>query len=229
MVFVTDKVDLFGSLSQGFAPSEVGRVLRQQAGSGGAVERIDSEAPTVDDYEVGLRGDWSMLEKSVVGFYSESDLGTNFTRNLQVTRQEERIWGVESNVKLDLTGQWTLGGTTPWVASATDEDGDGDLDEELPNTRVPPIKLTGFGEYAPFEWWSNRLQVLDSGDRSPDSTIFGSAPVESFTGWLTTRPSASVPAISASAWRTCSTRTTSPLRPKRSGWTRPSPRDRAAP
>ncbi|MFW6033157.1 MAG: TonB-dependent receptor domain-containing protein, partial [Phycisphaeraceae bacterium] len=184
VVYLNEEMELFGGFSQGFALSEVGRVLQDQVSyfGGGSVEAIRPEAQTVDNYELGLRGDWGRLRGSVAGFFSESDLGTTFDNaTLQVIRQPEEIWGIESGVEYDIHEQWTLGGTATWIESRTDADGDGDLDEELPSTRVPPIKLTGFVEYRPTHWWNNRLQVLFSGDREPDTTVFGSAEVDSFT------------------------------------------------
>jgi len=176
-VYLSDEIDLFGGFSQGFSVVDVGSVLRGPAfsgGGGGDAEDLDPDAQKVDHYELGVRGDWGWLRGSVVGFYSESDLGTTFQSFARVNRQPEDIWGIESSIEADLHEQWTVGGTATWIDSETDLDGDGDMDEELPNRRVPPIKLTGFVEYRPLDWWQNRLQVLYSGDRDPDgATNFG--------------------------------------------------------
>lgn len=178
---ITDRFDLFGGFSQGFAPSEVGRVLREQADTGDSVEGIDPEAQEVDNYEIGLRSNSGALTGAITGFYSESDLGTGFDSNLNVTRNEEEIWGVEADLQYEVTDRWTIGNTTTVMQSATDDDGDGELDEDLPNTRIPPLKVTGFVEYAPTDRFRTRLRGLFSGDRDPDSTAFGSAEVNSFT------------------------------------------------
>lgn len=186
VMYIIDEIDLFGGFSQGFTVADAGSVLRAPAsawsGGGGSVENINPEAQEVDNYELGLRGDWGWLSGSVAGFFSESDLGTTFGSFGQVSRQEEEVWGIESSIEVDPHEQWTFGGTATWIASRTDLDGDGDLDEELPNRRVPPMKLTGFVEYRPFEWWSNRVQVLYSGDRDPDgATNFGTTGAPNFT------------------------------------------------
>ncbi len=180
VVYLTEQLNLFGGFSQGFAPSEVGRVLREQADSGNSVEDIDPDAQTVDNYELGLRKTSGDFTGAITGFFSESDLGTGFDQNLQVTRNPEEIWGIEVDLEYDVTENWRIGNTTTWIESATDEDGDGDLDEELPNTRVPPVKVTGFVEYRPTDRFRTRLRGLFSDDRDPDSTAFGSTEVDAF-------------------------------------------------
>lgn len=180
VIHVGDKTDLFGGFSQGFAPSEVGRVLRQQADTGNSVEDIDPEAQNVDNYEIGLRTRAGAFKGSIVGFHSQSDLGVGFDPNLQVTRNPEEIWGIETDLQYDLSDHWTAGNTTTIMHSYTDGDGDGDLDEDLPSTRVPPLKVTGFLEYAPTDRFSTRIRGLFSGDREPDSSAFGSAEINSY-------------------------------------------------
>lgn len=174
---VTDNIDLFGGFSQGFAPAQLGRFLQNEAtpapiGSGFvAADQIDFEAQKVDNYELGLRGRWDRVRGEVVGFFSESNRGTTFDDQLRVVRQPEEIWGVESSLAVDVTPRVTVGGTTTWIDGRADLDGDGDLDEELPSSRIPPYKLTGFVEYEPTDWWQNRLQVLHSGSRDPDGQV----------------------------------------------------------
>lgn len=184
--YLTEQMELFGGFSQGFSVVDVGSVLRGPAfsgGGGGSAENLDPEAQKVDNYEVGVRGDWGRVRGSLAAFYSESDLGTTFQSFARVNRQPEEIWGIESSIEFQPHHQWRFGGTLTVIDSRTDGDGDGDLDEELPNRRIPPMKLTGFVEYEPFDWWRNRLQLLYSGDREPSgATNFNGAPddVESF-------------------------------------------------
>lgn len=175
--YLSEATELFGGYSQGYSVSDVRSVLRQNAFSGSAAsddeivasaEALNPEAQEVDNYEIGLRGDWLDVRGAVIAFYSESDLGLNFGSFARVTRQPEEIWGIETSVEADLNPHWTLGGTATWLDSRTDLDGDGSLDEELPNRRLPPIKLTGFVGYQSDRGWSNRLQFLYSGTRSPD-------------------------------------------------------------
>jgi len=177
--YLTDEMDLFGGFSQGFSVSDVRSILRGPAfsgGAGGTAEILNPEAQKVDNYELGLRGDWRTVRGSVVAFFSESELGVTFSNFAQVNRQPEEIWGIEASLEADVHSQWTVGGTATWLDSRTDLDGDGDLDEELPTRRLPPVKLTGFVDYNPFDWWANRLQLLYSGTREADgATNFAGA------------------------------------------------------
>ncbi|UEX77743.1 TonB-dependent receptor [Spiribacter halobius] len=183
VAFITENIDLFGGFSQGFTVTEAIGELQSAAsawaGGGGSAEDLDPEAQKVDHYELGLRGSWDRIEGSLVGFYSESDLGTTFEGFAQPVREPEEIFGVELSLEAELNPQWSAGGTVTWADSNTDADGDGDLDEELPTRRVPPVKITGFAEYSPYGWWRNRLQLLYSGDREPDgATNFAGTPDE---------------------------------------------------
>jgi iron complex outermembrane receptor protein len=180
VIHMSDQVDLFGGFSQGFRPSEVGRVLREQADGGDSVEKIDPKAQTVDNFEIGVRSTTGTLTGSITGFHSQSDLGTTFDSNLQVERNEEEIWGLETDLQYELTDHWTVGNTNTIIHSYTDGDGDGNLDEDLPNTRIPPLKVTGFVEFAPSDRFSTRLRGLFSGDREPNASGFGASEVNAF-------------------------------------------------
>lgn len=49
--------------------------------------------------------------------------------------------------------------------------------------RIPPIKVTGYVEYMPTDWWSLRLDGVYSGSRDDafnDRVAFGGAKVEDF-------------------------------------------------
>jgi len=180
--FLTDEMELFGGFSQGFSVEDLSSALQGAGanfGAGGSVTTIETEALEVDNYEIGLRGDWDKVRGSVVGFISESDFGVTRQIFAQVTRQPEEIRGIELSFEADVHSQWTVGGTATWLESEADLDGDGNLDEELPTRRVPPDKFTAFVEYDPLDWWTNRLQLLYSGTREPDgATNFAGAPDE---------------------------------------------------
>jgi len=180
--YMTDEIELFGGFSQGFSVADVRGVLRGPAfsgGAGGTAAILNPEAQEVDNYELGLRGAWEKVRGSVVAFFSESELGVTFENFARLNRQPEEIWGIESSIEADVHPRWTVGGTATWLDSKTDLDGDGNLDEELPTRRIPPVKITGFVEHNPSHRWSNRLQLLYSGTREPDgATNFGGLPDE---------------------------------------------------
>jgi iron complex outermembrane receptor protein len=181
VAYLTDHVDLYGGFSQGFSLGDVGRGIRESS-AGTDLSDQPPSGKKVDNYELGLRGDWDMFTGSVVGFYSETDKGSTFRgTGLTLGRNPQEIWGVESSLEFRPTEKWTVGGTATWIDSQADLDGDGDLDEELPIANVPPAKLTGFVEFRPFDWWNNRLQALYSGNRNPDAAgTFGDADIDDY-------------------------------------------------
>ncbi|MDN5870514.1 MAG: TonB-dependent receptor [Nitrococcus sp.] len=179
--YLTDYMEVFGSFSQSFSVADIGRAIRDAGPSITSAGQLASEVQEVDNYEIGLRGAKGPLQASIAGFYSKSDNGTTYNSDLTIVKQPERIWGVEGALDYRFNPQWNAGGTASWQDGEVDLDDDGDFDEDLPNTRISPVKLTGFLEYSPLRWWDNRLQALYIGNRNPDSTQFGGADVDSYT------------------------------------------------
>ncbi|MDX1654344.1 MAG: TonB-dependent receptor [Candidatus Competibacteraceae bacterium] len=169
--YATENIDLYGGFSQGFTVTEIGRSLTDQTFA--TAEEAESEAQRTDNYEIGLRAFYDRWDGSIVAFFSESDNGTTFDQNLNIVKQPEEIWGVELAVDMDATDRLRLGGTFTWMEGQVDLDNDGDFEEDLPSTRIPPTKITAYAEYAPNDWSLYRLQGLYSGDREVDSTQFG--------------------------------------------------------
>jgi iron complex outermembrane receptor protein len=179
--YLTDDIEAFSSFSQSFSVADIGRAIRDADPSITNAGQLASEVQKVDNYEIGLRGGKGPLQASIAGFYSESDNGTTFDSDLNIVKQPERIWGVEGTLGYQFNPQWNAGGTASWAEGEVDLDDDGDFEEDLPSTRIYPVKLTGFLEYRPLSWWDNRLQVLYVGDRSPNSTQFGGGDVDAYT------------------------------------------------
>lgn len=169
--FVTDYLDIYGGWSQGFTIAELGRSISD--GTFATAEEAESEAQKTDNYELGIRAYRGGWEGSLVGFYSTSDNGISFDPNLNIVKQPERIWGVEAATSYEVSTQVAVGGTLTWMEGEVDLDDDGEYEEDLDSTRIPPLKLTAFVDYAPRDWWRLRFQGLYSGDRDPDSTQFG--------------------------------------------------------
>ena len=177
-VFLTDNIELFGGFSQGFSLGDIGRAIRDTTGS--EARELQSAVQKVDNYEVGLRGHYGRWDGSVTGFFSKSDTGTTFSPDLFIAKQPERVYGVELTANVQPIDPVRIGGTATWLAGTTDLDNDGDYEEDLPSTRVPPVKITAYTEYTPFPWWTTRLQGLYSGNRHPDSTQFGNGDVNDY-------------------------------------------------
>lgn len=150
------------------------------AGGGNDVdaEALEPDAQVVDNYEVGWRAWFQHWQASVSAFYATTGLGTTFggPPDFEQNRQKEETYGVELSADVDATRAVRLGGTASWQEGRTDTDDDGDTDSYLPGTRIAPPELTLYGEYAPTELWSARLQAkhLFKRDRFADNaTGFG--------------------------------------------------------
>jgi iron complex outermembrane receptor protein len=176
---VNDKLNIFGSFAPGFSIADVARVLRTAPG-GFSVEELRPEAQKVDNYELGIRGEWGNVQASIAGFYSYSDLGTTFDADFETLRDPQRIYGVEADISTQITDNIAFGGTFTYTEGDRDTDDDDDFETPLPNFQIFPIKLTGYVEYEPITGWFNRFQVLYSGSRDPEGDDFGLGEVDSY-------------------------------------------------
>jgi len=177
-VYVTDEIDVFGGFSQGFSRADIGRAIADTTAT--SAEQLESEVQEVDHYELGVRARFARWDATATAFFSDSDNGTTFDQDLIITKQPERIYGVEVAANVRPAEHVAFGGTFTWLEGEVDLDDDGDFDEDLPSTRIPPVKVTSYLEYSPYEWWSARLQGLYSANRDPNSTQFGGASVDDY-------------------------------------------------
>ncbi|ESA33729.1 hypothetical protein N836_20725 [Leptolyngbya sp. Heron Island J] len=166
----TDNLSLFTSFSQGFSAPGFATVL----GSPPPIFSIDEgfeelEPQTVDNYEIGVRGQWGNVQASLAGFYAYSDLGS-FVREIpgssrvRVGRAPQRNYGVEATLDWQPAEQWRLGGTFTWNEGESDFNDDGEF-LALGTFSVQPWKLTAYVENQTTPTWNNRLQLLYSGNR----------------------------------------------------------------
>ncbi|MEM7669081.1 MAG: TonB-dependent receptor [Pseudomonadota bacterium] len=171
-VFITDEIDVYGGFSQGFTVADIVRSITD--GTFADVTEATSEAQRTDNFELGVRYGDGRFSGSVVGFYSKSDNGSTFdVGTLDIVKQPERIWGIEASGSAQLTQDFLLGGTFTWQRGEVDTNDDGSFNEDLPSTRIPPVKITAYADYQPYDWWTARVQVRHIGTRNPDSTAFG--------------------------------------------------------
>lgn len=188
--YVTDATDVFASYSQGFSIADVGRVIRDAGpfpGTPGyAVQtfqagQFESEAEKVDNYEIGTRYSSGGFGATAAVFYSASNGGTTFDSNLNIQKNDEDIWGVESAVDYSVTSATTVGGTLTWAEGLRDT-ASGER-ARLPGTRIAPLKVTGYLEDQTLSWWHNRLQFshIGSRDQFEGSLAFGEGEVERYT------------------------------------------------
>ncbi|MEM8596674.1 MAG: TonB-dependent receptor [Pseudomonadota bacterium] len=180
-VFVTDEIDIYGGFSQGFTVADIVRSIRD--GSFANATEAEAEAQRTNNYELGIRYAGGRIEASAVGFLSTSDNGTTFeVDTINIQKQPERIYGVEATIGAQVLEGLRLGGTFTWLRGRVDTNDDGEFNEDLPSTRVPPIKLTAFADWLPLDGVTTRVQVTHVGSRSPDSTAFGgTSDIDSYT------------------------------------------------
>jgi iron complex outermembrane receptor protein len=146
---VSDPVDVFASFEQGFAVSEVGRVLRST--SAASVEVLNPEAKTVNSYEAGLRVGLPRLDMTATGYYTTSELGSSYGQDFQIVRAPEHVYGVELTTDLQVADPVAVGGTFSWVKGLQDANDDGSYETPLPGNRIPPVKVTGYVEVTPLD------------------------------------------------------------------------------
>ncbi|MBW4509440.1 MAG: TonB-dependent receptor [Scytonematopsis contorta HA4267-MV1] len=167
---ITDEVSVFASFSQGFSFPDIGRILRNPPENFVSLSKTDITTPVdVDNYEIGIRGNWNNVQASLSGFYSKSDLGFGVVYNndgtLRNVRSPQRTYGIEGTLDWQPTKTLRLGSTIGWLEGENDEDEDGKF-LALGSGVVNPLKLTAYIEHQTTPGWRNRLQFLYSGNRN---------------------------------------------------------------
>lgn len=167
----TPEISVFGNFAQGFSVPDLGRVFRLPPR--GVVNIFNSlqltEPQKVDNYEIGVRGQWDKLQASLSGFYNYSELGSSVSFNratdfLETTRAPQKVYGIEAAVDVQPADNWKVGGTATWTEGENDENNDGKF-LALNSITVAPLKLTAYVENQTLKGWRNRLQLLYSGNR----------------------------------------------------------------
>jgi iron complex outermembrane receptor protein len=151
---------------------DFGRLLRfPPDGFRSLEEDLEFTAPQkVNNYEIGLRGQWDNIQFSLAGFYNESELGVSLVSrqavfgSVEVARGPERIYGIEATVDWQPSPTWQLGGLISWNEGENDLDEDGDFDP-LGTADIQPLKITAYVENETLPGWRNRLQALFVGGR----------------------------------------------------------------
>jgi iron complex outermembrane receptor protein len=169
---LTSELQLYGGFSQGFTVADIGRSLTDK--SFATLQSVEAETQRTDNYELGLRYTGSRWDGTLVGFLSESDNGSSFDPvTLAIRKQPERITGIEATANYYVNDRMRLGGTLTYLEGEVDTNNDGTYNEDLPSTRIPPLKLTAYADFQVRDGWAARIQALYSGERDPNSTAFG--------------------------------------------------------
>lgn len=179
-----DAIDIYANYSQSFELPDIGLQLRS-APSGFSASNADLAPRITDNYEVGVRGKWRGLNAGLAAFVSRSDLGRVTIENFSLVQQRtpERIYGIEAQAAYRFNDRLNVGGTLAWLKGEQRVTGSEDS-QALNGFRIPPMKITSYVDYRPFDWWQVRLQAMFSGERddaTDDGVSFGGRKVEDYT------------------------------------------------
>ncbi|NBD16108.1 MAG: TonB-dependent receptor [Cyanobacteria bacterium] len=194
---VTEEISVFANFAQGFSAPDFRRFLRFLPFSVNTRpvvvdESIDVTQPIiVDNYEIGVRGNWEQVQFSLAGFFTYSELGQNERSSedgsfLTSNREPTRTYGIEATADYQVNDQWQLGGNFTWVEGDSSPDGVDDF-VPLSTENIQPIKVGLYVQNQTTPTWSNRLQLLIVGsrDRAFEEDIDGDPidpfPIESYT------------------------------------------------
>ncbi|MBW4543126.1 MAG: TonB-dependent receptor [Symplocastrum torsivum CPER-KK1] len=165
----TDEVSLYANYAQGFSvPNLVDVLFAPPAGFNFESSVRDLQPQKVNNYEIGVRGNWSKVQVSLAGFFNESDLGAALIPTddfFELVRAPERIYGIEATLDWQPGGGFSLGGTLGWSEGEVDLPDDDEGYLALGNDRIQPLKLTAFVEHQTTPGWRNRLQAVLVGNR----------------------------------------------------------------
>ncbi|MGD2183735.1 TonB-dependent receptor domain-containing protein [Lusitaniella coriacea] len=170
---VTEEFSVFANFAQGFAIPSL-QFLNNVNTSTFNLEATDLLEPEkVNNYELGVRGDWENWQFTIAGFYNHSDRGQAITISRSSTnagfrefnRAPQNNYGIELTADWQPTELWGIGGTFTWNEGNFDPPGDNRGFIPLSSLEVQPIKLTLYVENETLPNWNNRLQLLYVGGR----------------------------------------------------------------
>jgi iron complex outermembrane receptor protein len=178
----TDEIGIFANFAQGFSVPDIGDVLREPPE--GFINVSDgirlTEPQKVDNYEIGIRGEWEAVQATLSAFYNYSDLGVDFRRTdefIETIRAPQKVYGIEATIDVQPADDWQFGSTFTWLEGENDLPDDDRGYVALTSTTIPPLKITAYVENETLPGWRNRLQLLYSGsrDRAFEDEVDGKA------------------------------------------------------
>lgn len=149
-----EKFTPYVSFSQGFSVADVGRMLR--AATVDDMQKINTEAVIVNNYEAGFTSRFRKFKFEGVGFISTSELGSSGrfnpeTQAFEVMRSPEKIYGFEAIADVVAHKNLTLGAAYAYVEGKMDVDDNQSFkdpeDAYLGGERIAPPKLTAYVRY----------------------------------------------------------------------------------
>lgn len=166
----TDQISLYGNFAQGFSIPSVGIALGLAADGSNFADNIQLEPQKVNNYELGVRGNFDKVTLSLAGFLSTSSLGSTLVVDdsgfTQLVRAPQRNYGLEFSADWQPSDRWRLGTTVSWNEGSNNPEGDDD-DRFIPlsSVDIQPFKATAYLENETLPGWRNRVQALFVGGR----------------------------------------------------------------
>lgn len=165
----TDAISLFANFTQGFALPRLSSTLAflpEGAAVGTTLRNLEPQK--VNEFELGVRGNWGSVQASVAGFYNTSRLGTFFIessdRVFEVVRAPERNYGIEATIDWQPIRGLQLGGVVSWVEGDADFEDTGNFVAQ-DSSVIQPLKISAYLQHQATPNWANRLEVLSVGSR----------------------------------------------------------------
>ncbi|WP_164928499.1 TonB-dependent receptor [Gloeobacter violaceus] len=165
----TTETSIYANFAQGFSVPNFGSALFGVPSGFVLSDSLRALQPQiVDNYEIGFRGRWRSVQATLAAFFNYSALGTSTVQTGATTyensRSPQRNYGVEATLDYQPAPGWRLGTLFGWSEGEQDFFGDGNF-YPLNSFAVPPLKATAYIEHQTAPGWSNRLQLLYSGNR----------------------------------------------------------------
>jgi iron complex outermembrane receptor protein len=166
---VTPKLNIYGSFAQGFSLPDLGTAFSSVLPNVGVRGSGLLEPLKVNNYELGIRGNWGAVQAELAGFFSYSQLGSAIRVNrdgtTELDRAPQRNYGIEASIDWQPTKAWRLGGSFTWNEGENNPKRDPRDFIALSSVQVPPLKAFIYLENETLPNWRNRLQVLAVGSR----------------------------------------------------------------
>lgn len=153
----------FVSFSQGFSVADIGLALR--ASQVNNINKINTQAVKVNNYEVGIISDLNKLHIEASGFYSTSKLGIEdvldvTTGQFTVNRTPEHVYGFEVLANYKFNQKLEANGTFSYTEGKQDTANNGHFNYYMSGRRIAAPKVTAYINYSPIEKLNLRLQYM---------------------------------------------------------------------
>lgn len=183
---LTDAQQVFANFSQGSNLPDVQRMLRDVPADF-IVSNQTIDPIKVNSFELGWRLQDQVLTTGVTAFYNKSDKSLKFgppNYAIEVIDTDERVYGLEGNVKYAVTDAWNVGGTLAYTRGQF-KNTKGKW-QELDAIRVAPLKGTVYSDWQFNDGLGLRVQTLAVGGTDKarkDAIEYGSRPPAEIKGF----------------------------------------------